>query len=401
MHFICVSFQKKSCQQKNKGAMPIYISRYSSKIPKWPIIVLFPLFSLVYVYLYSNVGVKTSGVYNVFKSDFQRVLKNDLSPFSSYLNFINVDKSSTRTSFTSGSNTSKGISNNFKSLRRNILRNDSQALLTLFTSWNDNSDKYFVHNLTTSNWMSLRPYVIPVVFTNDTGLEEECRNQGWNVFPIREVAAGGVPVLKHMFMDAMDAYNTTFYAYSNSDILFTKTLIDTLSSLSNSLANEEIPVLIVGRRTNVEIGYLNETDGSSWDNLTSVSKASGNIFSSNAEDFFITSGVYPWDECANVVIGRPAYDNWLVYNARKRKHIVIDATGTLLAIHQTTSAGNMEGHSHSNKGYNHNLLRKTYRNIKHYYFAGTTDCAEYYTRYEQGAVVTVTRNTRRKRCLSI
>jgi hypothetical protein len=59
-----------------------------------------------------------------------------------------------------------------------------------------------------------------------------------------------------------------------------------------------------------------------------------------------------------VVVGRLAYDNWLVLNANKRRHTTIDATRTLLALHQTTEKGNDEGRSHPNAHYNGNILRK-------------------------------------------
>ena len=37
-----------------------------------------------------------------------------------------------------------------------------------------------------------------------------------------------------------------------------------------------------------------------------------------------------------VVIGRVAYDNWLVLNAIKSKQVVVDVSKTVLAVHQTT-----------------------------------------------------------------
>jgi hypothetical protein len=58
--------------------------------------------------------------------------------------------------------------------------------------------------------------------------------------------------------------------------------------------------------------------------------------------------IIPWKDCPEVVVGRVAYDNWLVLNANKRRHTTIDATRTLLALHQTTKKGNGEGRSHPN-----------------------------------------------------
>ena len=142
-------------------------------------------------------------------------------------------------------------------LRDRILQNESVRLLTLFTTWTYSSNKTLLHNLTVRNWISLRPFIMPVVFTNDSAIAEECLEQGWDVLPVRVEAAGGVPVLKYMYKDVMSTYITTFYAYSNSDILYTGTLIETLASLINSSLDLEKPTLIIGKRTNVE--FLTET----------------------------------------------------------------------------------------------------------------------------------------------
>ncbi|KAH3771657.1 hypothetical protein DPMN_172984 [Dreissena polymorpha] len=177
----------------------------------------------------------------------------------------------------------------------------------------------------------------------------------------------------------MDHFNTSFYAFSNGDILFTDTLIRTLAHMIHSTTgNLSKPVLIVGQRTNVENVTFEE--GLHWENITRISKRRGKLFGGWAEDYFITTPSYSWNKVAEVVIGRRAYDNWLVYNARKMKYTVIDATDTLVAVHQTTKAGNFEGFSHSNRDYNHNLLAKMYTRTP--YHAGVVGCIEMYTQYD-------------------
>ncbi|KAH3774837.1 hypothetical protein DPMN_176230 [Dreissena polymorpha] len=260
-----------------------------------------------------------------------------------------------------------------------ILANSTLPLLTLFTSWNTNPEKNLVHKLTLLNWLSLHPYVIPVVFTNQSSIINECNQVGVTVLPLSGVAADGIPVLKYMYRDVINLFNTSFYAFSNSDILFTQLLVHTLAQIINSITEDiNKPVLIVGRRTNVNNVALEE--GLYWENITRISKSRGQLFTGWAEDYFITTPSYPWNEVPEVVIGRRAYDNWLVYNARKMKYNVIDATNTILAVHQTTQAGNFEGHGHSHEDYNDNLLVKIYKRIK--YETGIVECIERFTEYE-------------------
>ena len=301
-------------------------------------------------------------------------------------------------------------------LKDKIIRNEMEPLLTLFTSWKDNSSLHLVRNRTVRNWASLRPFVIPVIITNEQGIASECRRKGWNVLPTRVTAADGIPVLKYMYDDAMAAYNTTFYSYSNSDILYTDTLIDTLVSIAyrlhGSLNIESLtdypvelvkssyiqkPMLIIGRRVNVE----NVTEGESltWKDITSTARGRGELFSPLAMDYFITTRIYPWKDIADVVVGVLYYDDYLVYNALKQKHIVIDATKTLLAFHQTTSAGNYESRAHKHSLYDFKLLQKIDPHIN--YDAGTADCAEYYTQYQNGCIVVTNRFKSWQRYLGI
>ncbi|XP_060559478.1 uncharacterized protein LOC132719680 [Ruditapes philippinarum] len=239
----------------------------------------------------------------------------------------------------------------------------------------------------------LRPFIIPVVFTNETLVAKECARKGFETMHISTAAAGGIPVLKYMYRDAIKKYNSTFYAYSNGDILYTETLIDTLLLMKYSTINLHKPVLIVGQRSNVN--NVTEFEGSTFGSITRLAEERGKLFTFWAEDYFITTRSFPWQEIAEVVIGRRAYDNWLVYYARKSKYNVIDATKTILAVHQTTKAGNHEGHGKTNKDFNHHLLVKLYKRVK--YNAGITACIEKYTNYDN-CVIAVKSRTVSKSC---
>ena len=270
-------------------------------------------------------------------------------------------------------------------LKEHLNGKGSEPLLTLFTTWNENSTKYLVHNLTVRNWLSLRSHVIPVVFTNETSVARECQRLGMNVFPVRKAAANGVPVLKYMYLDVMANYNTTFYAYANGDILFTGSLIETLVSLIHSgrVDHRTKPLMVVGCRTNVE--RMLESEGSSWQQITRTAKKRGRILSVWTVDYFITTRIYPWKDMAEVVIGRMAYDNWLIAHSRNLKFVVIDATNTILAVHQTRNSSVDEGFQHPNKTYNLGVLKTAYGHVN--YGAGKITCAEYYTNYENESLV--------------
>ena len=253
--------------------------------------------------------------------------------------------------------------------------NANATLLTLFTTWQTSLEKTICHNNTVKNWNLLKPFVQPILFTNENDLSTQVAAMGWTVLPVSKTGRG-VPVLKNMYLDTIKVFNSTFYAYANGDILFTDTLIITLLTVLTSNLNKSKPLMMVGRRTNMD----NVTAFEARDQLT-ITKAAevrGTLFSPWGEDYFITMKNYPWKDIPDVIVGRRAYDNWLVLDARKRGY-VIDATETILAVHQTTYRGNYEGHSHRDRDYNHNLLVRTFRRL--HYAAGKTSCAELITRY--------------------
>lgn len=261
--------------------------------------------------------------------------------------------------------------NNLQEYHRLLTLNRTLPLLTLFTTWKSAKSKYIAYNNTVKNWMKLLPYVSsPVVFTHDKFLSEQCTAEGWYALPIGRTAAGGAPVLKDMFREVMTRFQSLFYAFSNADILYDNSLIQTLFATAKTQDLNK-PILMVGIRTNVQNVMPHEVI--TWDAMKSTAKRRGKLFLRNAEDYFIASFSYPWHSIPDVVIGRRAYDNWLVLNARKKKHLLIEISDTVLALHQTTKAGNFEGHRHRDGNYNLRLLTRLYGKIQ--YGAGSTICA--------------------------
>jgi len=152
-----------------------------------------------------------------------------------------------------------------------------------------------------------------------------------------------------------------FDAYCNGDIVFTKSLVQTLLAVRRLwtpviAAGARNGVLLVGRRTNVDIEHSTILhDDPSVESMSET----GFLFNSDAQDYFIYSrGARNWAMMPEFVVGRPGYDNWLVDDAwRDESMDVIDVTRTLLAVHLTASDGNSAGHREaSDKSYNHNIF---------------------------------------------
>ncbi|KAK3611769.1 hypothetical protein CHS0354_014120 [Potamilus streckersoni] len=279
----------------------------------------------------------------------------------------------------------------------------NRPILTLFTSFKTDhamdSEKALVYNSTMYNWQTLRPRVQLIFFTLENSTANKVQFIYWNIVTLSPNSKTGIPIIKDMYVQANKLYNTSWYGYFNGDILLTEDILETLeyvSSVSDNFPNASI--LIIGRRINV----LNVTSEEvrKINGVKESARSRGSLYEIDAEDYFITNRLFPWTKIPGFVIGRAGYDNWIVGHARCNfRTIVIDATETLTAVHQTTSkGGNKEGFSHSNKNYNFELIRRL--KLPRNFLQGLTTCAEWRTfrTIKTGRIELVNRDDLHKNC---
>lgn len=257
-----------------------------------------------------------------------------------------------------------------------------RPLVTLFTTHathtHDDAEKNIVHNNTLANWASFKPFVNLILFSNESDVLSTSVKYGWDAISLSNTSRfRNPPVLREMFLTAMEKYDTPWYGYINADILFTSDLIKTLRFISSTFPLNTSRVLITGRRTNVNNVTL--VNISSDDAIRHTAASFGSLFREDAEDYFITTKSFPWSTVLPVVVGRPGYDNWLVAEAWCRlETAVIDVTDTNVMLHQTTQkGGNSEGHTHDSNNYNFELFKRN--NITPNYMAGLTSCTPFRT----------------------
>jgi len=200
-------------------------------------------------------------------------------------------------------------------------------------------------------------------------------------YPLLQVNEFGVPVFRSFFRQAETLVpEARSYTYVNGDILPEPTFFQTVDAWLEQQQQQQPQqqlehFLMVGQRTNVD-----------WQAQYKVQDFDqhfqrGELFVEYAEDYFVVShGTIAWDEIPPFVIGRRAYDNWLVAFAHFHPNIsLIDMTRTARVIHQTDEDGNVAhgGNMKKNKAdseYNVQFLEE--RN-KYYVKYGSISIAEY------------------------
>ncbi|CAG2250853.1 unnamed protein product [Mytilus edulis] len=255
----------------------------------------------------------------------------------------------------------------------------------IFTSFEPTTKREIVHNNTKRNWPSLDCQIRAVLFTNNSVLAKEFRSGGWDILPIKYVSKSDTPILKHMYITIARHYKASIIGYVNADILFTSSLKQTLEFINKYDKIIGTHFMLTGKRINIE--DLTTDEASSVSSLIRASKDRGTLFRTDAEDYFFTNRFFPWNSLPDLVIGRPAYDNFLLLFAKMSNFTTVDLTQTVDAIHQTVDTGYLQEKWNSTKSesvYNRFIISQKYRNVN--YHAGQINCLAFETRRESNEI---------------
>lgn len=145
----------------------------------------------------------------------------------------------------------------------------------------------------------------------------------------------GTPLVSSAFARAAELSRHEVLCYANADLIF---LSDFLAAIG-SVRSEQRRFLIVGECWDVSVdGEVSEGDltaGDSWERaLRQRAAIDGTVRGPEAIDFFVfrkgTIGPLP-----DFAVGRPGWDNWMIWHARSEGIPVVDISATALVVHQS------------------------------------------------------------------
>ncbi|KAK2150674.1 hypothetical protein LSH36_396g06009 [Paralvinella palmiformis] len=268
-----------------------------------------------------------------------------------------------------------------RQLNKHPKREVGSPIVTMFTTIRDVHCRKAIHKRLINNWLALPPGLDPVLFVpftehNSSWISSAIANN-WRVrflYGLRK----NLPILSAMFKEVLALSTTPFVGYANADLLFDASLISTLRLLSQRLNVSNEKILIVGRRRNVDTAAVNLGSGSDLTKISEMEKIG--LHQDNAQDYFIISRQsVPWNEVPDFVVGRIGYDNWFVSKAQDWNMTLIDASRTILAVHQSGIDG-------FNSGWTTVSKESKYMNywlVKNFsYKRGFTRFAPFYTKGE-------------------
>jgi glycosyltransferase involved in cell wall biosynthesis len=137
------------------------------------------------------------------------------------------------------------------------------------------------------------------------------------------------PLINSVFMQVMKFASNDIICYINADIIVVPDLINTVKRCSEQFKE----FLLVSKRWNID--FKEEISFSKgWEQpFLKKIKAEGKLFAPQAIDIFVfTKNIY--DCIPAFAIGRSYWDNWLIYEARRKGVPVIDLTDSVTITHQ-------------------------------------------------------------------
>jgi len=207
------------------------------------------------------------------------------------------------------------------------------------------------------SWTKLSPKCEIILFGDDEGVTETAKEFNVLYIPNIEKTELGTPLLSSAINLAQKLAKNEILLYLNADIILMSDLIPAIQKVKNS------NFLISGQRWDVDIIEEIDFDNSDWeDKLREKIKKTGKLHGPTGMDYFVFPRNLPDKiKMPGLVVGRPGWDNWLIYRALSLKIPTIDATKTITIVHQN--------HDYSHSKYGDLKKRKvmgpeTQRNIK-------------------------------------
>jgi hypothetical protein len=228
------------------------------------------------------------------------------------------------------------------------------TLLTIFSAPKPFTDPHIatIQRNAIGSWMRL-PETEVFLVGDESGLTDAASEFGVKHLPDSARNPAGTPLVSSIFKLARLASTSPLLVYANADILLMPDLIEAARQVMSS-AKE---FLIVGQRWDLDVTQPLDFSGDWVTRFRDETRAHGELHRPMGSDFF----VFPRDcfvDMPEFAIGRAGWDNWMIYKARKEGWPTVDATASIMIIHQN------HDYSHLPGGQPHYKLPETHENIR-------------------------------------
>lgn len=181
------------------------------------------------------------------------------------------------------------------------------------------------------SWTTLTPRCEIVLFGDEEGVAEAAARAGVRHEPGITFTEHGTPRLDGLFQVAREAASFDILCFVNADILLPGGLTTAIARLEGVFDQ----YVALGRCRNVDV--VERLGEGEW-----PAHGAGEMRPPGGIDYLVfTRDAY--GEIPPFAVGRAGFDNWLVWEARRRRIPVIDLSSVVTAIHQNHEYTHVEG----------------------------------------------------------
>ncbi len=212
--------------------------------------------------------------------------------------------------------------------------------LTIFSTPKPFTDPHIdlIQRNAIQSWQRAGEDVEVILIGEEDGLAEVAAEYGTRHLPNVTRNEFDTPLISSIFQLAREASDSELLVYVNADIILTPDFQEVVQQV----AAQASEFSAVGHRWDLDIRRKLSFSVNWSESIKTEAKTKGKRQGAIAIDYF----VFPrrlYTQIPDFAIGRPSWDNWMIYHACERGWPVIDLTPSLMVIHQNHGYGHLPG----------------------------------------------------------
>ncbi len=213
------------------------------------------------------------------------------------------------------------------------------AFLTIFTAPKPFTNAHInvIQRNAIQSWLMLEDAAV-LLIGDEPGIAETSREFGVKHVPQVERDDQGVPTVRSVMSLGHAFTDSPMLCYVNADMILMADLVQAVRQVTRQVKD----FLIVGQRWDLDIPEPLDFSLDWEGRVRTELKKRGEFYTPWGIDYF----VFPrhlYTDVPNFTIGRPAWDNWMVYHAVTTWGAAIDATRSVTVVHQTHDYSHLPG----------------------------------------------------------
>jgi hypothetical protein len=178
------------------------------------------------------------------------------------------------------------------------------------------------------SWTLLTPKPEIWLLGDEQGVDNIASDLSLHHYPRIRTTSEGTPLVNDILEKSQHLTTSPVVLYVNSDIIFPDNSI-------GAVLEKLVPTstfLLSGARIDLEIQDVLRLDEAERRHLKARARAEGELMPFGVDYMAFSVGLFR--DVPPFALGRPGYDNWMLWEARRRNAHLIDATRAVIAIHQ-------------------------------------------------------------------